>query len=174
MNKAILPKVAKPIRYEVKLDIDLSNFKYTGSQDVELEIIKETKSFEVNAIDIEIISTLLFNEDGKEFDLTFEYLEDLERISFTASENIPVGNYSLQLEFNSTITNDLKGFYKSQFLDLNDNEKWIATTQFEPTSARNAFPCWDEPEYKAVFSISLTSDEKYLRVSNEKVLRENK
>ncbi|MDA7572078.1 M1 family metallopeptidase [bacterium] len=174
MNKAILPKVAKPIRYEVKLDIDLSNFTYTGSQDIELEIIKETKSFEVNAIDIEIISTLLFNEDGKEFDLTFEYLEDLERISFTASENIPVGNYSLQLEFNSTITNDLKGFYKSQFLDLNDNEKWIATTQFEPTSARNAFPCWDEPEYKAVFSISLTSDEKYLRVSNEKVLRENK
>ena len=174
MNKAILPKVAKPVRYEVKLDIDLSNFKYTGSQDVELEIIKETKSFEVNAIDIEIISTILFNEDGKEFDLTFEYLKDLERISFTASENIPVGKYSLQLEFNSTITNDLKGFYKSQFLDLNDNEKWIATTQFEPTSARNAFPCWDEPEYKAVFSISLTSDEKYLRVSNEKVLRENK
>ena len=174
MNKAILPKVAKPIRYEVKLDIDLSNFKYTGSQDVELEIIKETKSFEVNAIDIEITSAFLFNEDDKEFNLTFEYLRDLERISFTASENIPVGNYSLQLEFNSTITNDLKGFYKSQFLDLNDNEKWIATTQFEPTSARNAFPCWDEPEYKAVFSISLTSDEKYLRVSNEKVLRENK
>ena len=174
MNKAILPKVARPVRYEVKLDIDLSNFKYTGSQDVELEIIKETKSFEVNAIDIEIISALLFNEDEKEFDLTFEYLRDLERISFTASENIPVGKYSLKLEFNSTITNDLKGFYKSQFLDLNDNEKWIATTQFEPTSARNAFPCWDEPEYKAVFSISLTSDEKYLRVSNEKVLRENK
>ena len=99
MNKAILPKVAKPIRYEVKLDIDLSNFKYTGSQDVELEIIKETKSFEVNAIDIEIISTLLFNEDGKEFDLTFEYLEDLERISFTASENIPVGNYSLPVSY---------------------------------------------------------------------------
>ena len=74
MNKAILPKVAKPVRYEVKLDIDLSNFKYTGSQDVELEIIKETKSFEVNGIDIEIISTILFNEDGKEFDLTFEYL----------------------------------------------------------------------------------------------------
>ncbi|MDA9673982.1 hypothetical protein N9T90_00085, partial [bacterium] len=70
MNKAILPKVVKPVRYEVKLDIDLSNFKYTGFQDVELEIIKETKSFEVNAIDIEIISTLLFNEDGKEFDLT--------------------------------------------------------------------------------------------------------
>ena len=174
MNKAILPKVAKPIRYEVKLDINLSNFEYTGFQDVELEIIEETQSFEVNAIDIEIVTASLFNEDGEKLDLAFEYMKDLERISFSANENITVGKYSLQLEFNSTITNDLKGFYKSQFLDLNDNVKWIATTQFEPTSARNAFPCWDEPEYKAVFSIALTSDEKYLRISNEKVLSENK
>ena len=65
MNKAILPKVAKPIRYEVKLDIDLSNFEYTGFQDVELEIIKETKSFEVNAIDIEIVTASLFNGDNE-------------------------------------------------------------------------------------------------------------
>ena len=88
MNKAILPKVAKPIRYEVKLDIDLSNFKYNGSQDVELEIIKETKSFEVNAIDIEIVNASLFNEDGKKLNLTFEYMKDLERISFNANENM--------------------------------------------------------------------------------------
>ena len=173
MNKALLPKLVKPIRYEVKLDIDLDNFVYDGSQNVELEILKETKSFEVNAIDIEIISASLINED-LQIDLNFEYIEDLERISFTTTQNISVGKYILKLKFNSTITNDLKGFYKSQFLDLNDDEKWIATTQFEPTSARNAFPCWDEPEYKAVFSITLVSDEKYLRVSNEKVLEENR
>ena len=173
MNKALLPKLVKPIRYEVKLDIDLDNFVYDGSQNVELEILKETKSFEVNAIDIEIISASLINED-LQIDLNFDYIEDLERISFTTTQNISVGKYILKLKFNSTITNDLKGFYKSQFLDLNDDEKWIATTQFEPTSARNAFPCWDEPEYKAIFSITLVSDEKYLRVSNEKVLEENR
>ena len=150
MNKALLPKLVRPIRYEVKLDIDLNDFKYAGSQNVELEIINETKSFEVNAIDIEIVSASLINEDTK-VNLNFKYMKDLERISFTADKNISVGKYTLKLEFNSTITNDLKGFYKSQFLDLNDKEKWIATTQFEPTSARNAFPCWDEPEYKAVF-----------------------
>jgi hypothetical protein len=55
MNKALLPKLVRPIRYEVKLDIDLNDFKYAGSQNVELEIITETKSFEVNAIDIEIV-----------------------------------------------------------------------------------------------------------------------
>ena len=34
------------------------------------------------------------------------------------------------------------------------------------------FPCWDEPEYKSIFSISLTSDENLVRVSNEKLAEE--
>ncbi len=173
MNKAILPKVARPLRYEVKLDIDLAKFRYSGYQTVELEIIKETSSFEVNAIGIELTTAYLLDSNKSKIDLEFAYLEDLERISFSTSNNLAEGTYWLELEFESTITNDLKGFYKSQFLDLNNNEKWLATTQFEPTSARNAFPCWDEPEYKAVFSITLISDKKYLRVSNEKVLEEN-
>ena len=52
MNKALLPKVAKPVRYQVKLDVDLDSFNYKGSQTVDLEIVEETSSFEVNAIDI--------------------------------------------------------------------------------------------------------------------------
>jgi len=172
MNKALLPKVAKPVRYQVKLDVDLDNFNYKGSQIVELEMIEETSSFEVNAIDIEITHAYLLDTMEARIDLDIEYLKDLERISFRAEDSLAIGTYSLNLEFTSSITNDLKGFYKSQFLDLNNNEKWLATTQFEPTSARNAFPCWDEPEYKAVFSMTLISDKKYLRISNEKVLEE--
>lgn len=172
MNKALLPKVAKPVRYQVKLDVDLGSFNYKGSQTVDLEIVEETSSFEVNAIDIEITNAYLIDSNESQISLDCEYLRDLERISFISKNTLSIGSYSLKLEFTSNITNDLKGFYKSQFLDLNNNEKWLATTQFEPTSARNAFPCWDEPEYKAVFSMTLISDKKYLRISNEKVLEE--
>ena len=172
MNKALLPKVAKPVRYQVKLDVDLDSFNYKGSQTVDLEIVEETSSFEVNAIDIEITNAYLVDSNESQISLDCEYLRDLERISFISKNTLSIGLYSLKLEFTSNITNDLKGFYKSQFLDLNNNEKWLATTQFEPTSARNAFPCWDEPEYKAVFSMTLISDKKYLRISNEKVLEE--
>ncbi|MDH3248857.1 MAG: M1 family metallopeptidase, partial [Acidimicrobiia bacterium] len=42
----------------------------------------------------------------------------------------------------------------------------IATTQFEATDARRAFPCWDEPDFKAVFSVTLVVPEDLLAVSN--------
>ena len=118
MNKALLPKVAKPVRYQVKLDVDLDNFNYKGSQIVELEMIEETSSFEVNAIDIEITHAYLLDTMEARIDLDIEYLKDLERISFRAEDSLAIGTYSLNLEFTSSITNDLKGFYKSQFLDF--------------------------------------------------------
>ena len=174
MNKNILPKTSAPKRYEIKLDVDLENFSYVGTQTVEIQVLENTKSIFLNSLGIKISHASLITSDEESYNLSVEYFEDNERISLSSQNEIKKGDYKLYLEFNSEITNDLKGFYRSKFLTKEDEEKWIATTQFEPTSARNAFPCWDEPEYKAVFSISIVADEKYLRVSNEKVLSEKK
>jgi len=173
MNKNILPRTSSPKRYEIKLDIDLENFSYLGIQTVEIQVLENTKSIFLNSIGIKIShASLIAANDKENNNLSVEYFEDEERICLSSKNEIKKGEYKLYLEFNSDITNDLKGFYRSKFLTKKDEEKWIATTQFEPTSARNAFPCWDEPEYKAVFSISIVADKKYLRVSNEKVLSE--
>ena len=172
MNKNILPKTSSPKRYEIKLDIDLENFSYLGVQTVEIQVLENTKSIFLNSIGIKISHASLKASDAENNNLSVEYFEDDERICLSSKNEIKKGDYKLYLEFNSEITNDLKGFYRSKFLTKEEEEKWIATTQFEPTSARNAFPCWDEPEYKAVFSISIVADKKYLRVSNEKVLSE--
>ena len=172
MNKNILPKTSSPKRYEIKLDIDLENFSYLGVQTVEIQVLENTKSIFLNSIGIKISHASLTASDEENNNLSVEYFEDDERICLSSKNEIKKGDYKLYLEFNSEITNDLKGFYRSKFLTKEEEEKWIATTQFEPTSARNAFPCWDEPEYKAVFSISIVADKKYLRVSNEKVLSE--
>ena len=64
------------------------------------------------------------------------------------------------------LNDKLKGFYRSTFVDTAGEQQVIATTQFEATDARRAFPCRDEPDLKAVFGITLVVDGDLAAVSN--------
>ena len=173
MNKKRLPKSTYPNRYEIELDVDLDKFSYTGRQKVDLNVVETTNKIVLNSVGIEVTKAKVQNTE-QDISLEVSYIEEDEKIVFESEEVLSKGLYELYLEFNSEITNDLKGFYKSSYMSEGGEKKWIATTQFEPTAARSAFPCWDEPEYKAIFSMTIITDEKYLRVSNEMVLEEEK
>ena len=173
MNKKRLPKSTYPNRYEIELDVDLDNFSYTGAQKVDLNVVEATNNIVLNSVGIEVTKAKI-QTTKQDIPLGVNYIEEDEKIVFESQETLSEGVYELYLEFNSEITNDLKGFYKSSYMSEDGEKKWIATTQFEPTAARSAFPCWDEPEYKAIFSMTIITDEKYLRVSNEMVVEEEK
>ena len=173
MNKKRLPKSTYPNRYEIELDVDLDKFSYTGTQKVDLNVVETTNKIVLNSVGIQVTKAKIQNTE-QDISLEVSYIEEDEKIVFESEEVLSKGLYELYLEFNSEITNDLKGFYKSSYTSESGEKKWIATTQFEPTAARSAFPCWDEPEYKAIFSMTIITDEKYLRVSNEMVLEEEK
>ena len=64
------------------------------------------------------------------------------------------------------LNDKLRGFYRSTFRDADGNEQVIATTQMQATDCRRAFPCWDEPDFKAVFGITLVVEPDLLAVSN--------
>lgn len=59
----------------------------------------------------------------------------------------------------------MRGFYRSKY-DYNGKTEYILTTQFEPADARKAFPCFDEPAFKATFDLSLIIDAGLDAVSN--------
>jgi aminopeptidase N len=59
----------------------------------------------------------------------------------------------------------MAGFYRSKYV-VNGETRYMATTQFEPTEARRAFPCWDEPAIKATFNISLVVPKALTALSN--------
>ncbi len=173
MNKKRLPKSTYPNKYEIELDVDLDNFSYTGAQKVDLNVVEATNNIVLNSVGIEVTKAKI-QTTKKDIPLKVNYIEEDEKIVFESQETLSKGVYELYIEFNSEITDDLKGFYKSSYMSEDGEKKWIATTQFEPTAARSAFPCWDEPEYKAIFSMTIITDEKYLRVSNEMVIEEEK
>lgn len=44
--------------------------------------------------------------------------------------------------------------------------RYLATTHFEPTDARAAFPCLDEPALKARFEVIIIREENYTALAN--------
>jgi puromycin-sensitive aminopeptidase len=78
----------------------------------------------------------------------------------------------LRLRFTGVLNDKLRGFYRSSYQDQAGATQVLAATQFEATDARRAFPCWDEPDFKAVFATALVIDPALTAVSNAKVLSE--
>ena len=166
MNQNILlPKLAIPNRYEIHLDIDLENFTYNGSETIFIEVVEDTTELQLNSVGLIVNSCFVENDNGAHIDGSVNYLKDDERILLNFEDSIETGDWKLYIDFTGNVVDDLRGFYRSKFIDKNDEEKSIATTQFEPTAARMAFPCWDEPEFKSVFSITLTSNESDIRIT---------
>jgi puromycin-sensitive aminopeptidase len=74
--------------------------------------------------------------------------------------------FLLRVSYHSKFNEQMRGFYLSFW-----KNQAIATTQFEPTDARRSFPCWDEPSFKATFSVDITVPNRALQViSNMPVL----
>lgn len=61
----------------------------------------------------------------------------------------------LTIDFSGELNDSLAGLYRSTHKADDGTEKVIAVTQFEPTDARRALPCWDEPALKAVFQVEV-------------------
>jgi puromycin-sensitive aminopeptidase len=91
---------------------------------------------------------------------------ETERAYLELDASASPGEWSLHLHFRGVLNDKLVGFYRSTYEGPHDTTEVIATTHFEATDARRAFPCWDEPNLKAVFSVTLVVQSNLTALSN--------
>ena len=163
-----LPRDVVPTRYELTIAPDLGAATFVGHERINLDVSSETRSIVCNAKELQISrATLNWPDDSNHrVGLEISFNEDLERVTFSAPRQILPGSYILECEFAGILNDKLCGFYRSTFRDEAGEEQVIATTQFESTDARRAFPCWDEPDRKAVFAVTLEVNADLLAISN--------
>ena len=169
-----LPSHLLPLHYDLYLHPDLDTGLFMGRVAIAIEATSPTSYFLVHTKYLDISDTRLANEDGDEISYmrAFEY----ERNEFWVvqlEEEVAAGNYSLSMEFNGNLTKGITGFYKSVYTNKLGEKVSIATSKFQPTYARKAFPCFDEPSFKSTFTTVLVRPSQgYIALSNMPVANE--
>ncbi len=160
-----------PSRYELLFEPDLESFDFKGKETIQVTIKKKCRSITLNSAGLDI-SEASIKCNGHSYPAKKSANATNETVTLNVQKAVS-GSAQINLTFTGKSTDSLNGLYRSKYAE-NGKEKWILTTQFEAANARNAFPCFDEPEFKAVYDVSILVDNNLQCISNMPVKTELK
>jgi len=142
--------------------------EYQGEVTLELELDAPTDEIELHADELRVANARVTVGDHSLRGRITEHPE-YETIRVHLSERLSAGGATLSLEFAGRLRDDLRGFYAST-----SGKRKYGFTQLEATDARRFFPCFDEPTMKARFTMSVTTSQKNVVLSNAPIARTKK
>ncbi|CAL1530306.1 unnamed protein product [Lymnaea stagnalis] len=171
-----LPTSVKPAHYDIELQLymngsDPKDFRFKGHVKIQIKCVKATDQviLHANILKVNHQSIRFRGAESSGVDPSYTRSHEDGYAQFFIvhlSKDMQAGKtYILEMNFTSPMSSDLLGlYYTSNKID--GRQVYLATTQFEPTFARRAFPCFDEPAMKATFNISLIRPEHLTAISN--------
>jgi len=160
-----LPSYSKPSRYAITVKPDLEAFTFSGEEVIDITISQATKTITLHSKELQVESAELNYASKTVLAEKITYNEKSETVDFNFANQVPKGKARLTIIFRGALSDQLYGYYRSKYV-VDGKEKFLATTQFEPTSARRAFPCFDEPAHKAVFDVKMVVPIHHTAISN--------
>jgi puromycin-sensitive aminopeptidase len=155
-NPYRLARTVVPRAYRIFLTPDIDAATFTGRVEIDVEVRAALREVTLHAKDLELGAASLrssgatYRSGQARLDATYQ------TATFVFDEEIPAGDATMEIAFTGILNDQLTGFYRSTFTDSSGTTHTIATTQFEHSDARQAFPCFDEPSFKATFQVNLT------------------
>uniref|UniRef100_A0A3Q3VXE7 Thyrotropin-releasing hormone-degrading ectoenzyme n=1 Tax=Mola mola TaxID=94237 RepID=A0A3Q3VXE7_MOLML len=162
-----LPGSLRPRHYDLQLAVYMDNFTFSGEVSIELECVNATRFIVLHTDRLEVCGRPTNRPGGGAMRIHrhFPYPANQMYVVVLHRELKPVRIYRLNVSFDAAIEDELLGFFRSSYT-LQRERRYLAVTQFSPIHARKAFPCFDEPVYKATFSLTLRHDPQYTSLSN--------
>ncbi len=171
-NPYRLPSTIVPSAYRIFLTPDLTGAVFSGRVEIDVDVLETVSSFALNAIELELSAATVTGQ-GTSLESSEPTLnEEFETATFDFESDLPLGPATVEISFTGILNDQLHGFYRSTYTDDAGTEHVLATTQFEATDARRAFPCWDEPAFKATYQVNLTIPSHLAAYSNSSVASE--
>jgi alanyl aminopeptidase len=157
----------QPTRYGVDLVLDPAKATFTGSIVIRLNVRKPLKTLWLNQEKIHIKSAILSSQGIERLAAIIPGGDDFVGLGF--AEAVPAGQASVTIQYTGeVISNNSAAIFHQQ-----ENGDWYLFTQFEPTDARGAFPCFDEPSYKTPWQLTLHVPTGATAISNTPIASES-
>ena len=170
-NPYRLPRDVLPSRYDIVIEPDIEETRFVGEVVISATVQAAVDSIMLNAADLEC-SRATLQQDGSAIAAEVTFDAETERMALRPADGrrLETGELRISCTFAGELNDQLRGFYRSTFVDEDGEVRTIATTQFESTNARRAFPCFDEPDFKAVFGVTMIVPADLMAVSCSEVV----
>jgi puromycin-sensitive aminopeptidase len=172
MDAYRLPRTVTPRHYAIELQPKLHAGQFTGAETIEVTVHEPVSEIVLNAADLALHSAEFSDSTGAVRTAAVTLDEPAERARLAFPSPIAPGAGRLSIAFSGSLNDKLRGFYRSRFTLADGSEDVLAVTQFEATDARRAFPCWDEPAFKAVFQVTLVVEDGLAAISNTPIVEQ--
>ncbi|XP_015519764.2 aminopeptidase N [Neodiprion lecontei] len=176
-----LPRSVVPVFYRLELTpfIWEGNFTFNGEVKIVVNVTEDTRNITLHAVDMKIdeAATTVQMHPPDNNGTIRNRMEDVGidkqtndtlrqfHVIHTAGMLKAGKQYTVYIKYVGYLNDYLQGFYRSSYT-VGNQTRWIATTQFQPTDARRAFPCFDEPALKAEFEIHIARPKNMTSISN--------
>ncbi len=167
----LLPDSVIPVNYDIRLWPDFDTFTFVGTVSIDVDIREPVREITLHALELEIkpenVEVWCNAKTSPIIAQEVRFNEEAQTATFVFAEEIPAGGVTyLEVEYKGVLNDKMAGFYRSKYEAADGQEKYLATTQFEATDARQALPCWDEPARKATFNVCLIVPQNLVALSN--------
>ncbi|ESN98011.1 hypothetical protein HELRODRAFT_85052 [Helobdella robusta] len=172
-NYLRLPRNLLPKFYEVLVHPDLLGSTFQGWASVEVGVVNSTDLIVMHAKQLNISSIdVRYKDRNEEIEMEkYRVADECEQLYIELRFPLLEGAHLfINLSFFAALRKDSSGFFIESYKTSKGDEKYLAATFFEPTEARSAFPCFDEPNMKAKFKFNVIRPNNFISLFNtEKV-----
>ncbi len=151
-----LPAGTTPLAYDVTLDVDPDSETFLGEVHIRIRLDKPTARIWIHADQLDIATAKL---DDVAIDSV--PVRGDQMLGFTLARPAPAGEHVLSFTYTGRTTGDQEGLFRQK-----SGERWYLFSQGESVFARRIVPCFDEPQFKTPFRVTLVVPKSMVALAN--------
>jgi aminopeptidase N len=159
-----LPRNVTPDHYDLTVTPDLGRATFGGDETIRVVVQQSTTEVTLNAAEV-TFDHVTITQHQLQQRAAVATDAAAEQATFRVTRALEAGPATIHIRYRGVLNDQLRGFYLSK-----TERRRYAVTQLEATDARRMFPCFDEPSFKATFSITATIDAADHAISNGAVV----